>query len=202
MSTRLILVRHGQIPANVDHRWHGSTDDALTDRGLEEARRVAAYLARTHPLIAAVYTSPASRARSTATPIAAALGVPLLEAPGLAEYAIGVLEGTSFADLSMQHRFFEQADADFRWAPPGGESLDAVAKRVVETWRQIARSHPDAEVVAVSHGAAIAVGLAMLLHGAPRGWPRYSSRNASVSEIVFREPSPQLLTFNVVEHLE
>lgn len=202
MSTRFILVRHGQIPANVDHRWNGSTDNALTDRGLEEARRVAAYLARTHPLVAVVYTSPAERARSTATPIAAALGVPLIEAPGLAEYAIGVLEGASFADLSAQHRFFEQADADLTWAPPGGESLGAVAARVVETWRQIARAHPGSEIVVVSHGAAIAIGLTMLLHGDPRGWPRYSSRNASVSEIVFEEPSPQLVTLNIVKHLE
>jgi len=26
MSTRLLLVRHGQIAANLEHRWHGSTD--------------------------------------------------------------------------------------------------------------------------------------------------------------------------------
>jgi probable phosphoglycerate mutase len=202
MSTRLILVRHGQIPANVNQLWHGSTDDALTERGLEQAQLVAAYLVRAHPRVAAVYTSPAQRARSTASPIAAALGVPLIEAPGLAEYAIGVLEGTSFADLSNQHRFFEQADADLDWAPPQGESLGAVAARVVDTWQQIARNHRDAEVVVVSHGAAIAIGLTMLLHGEPRGWARYTARNASVSEIVLDEPSAQLVSLNIIEHLE
>ena len=202
MSTRLILVRHGQIPANVNQLWHGSTDDPLTERGLEQAQRVAAYLARTHPLVAAVYTSPAQRTRSTARPIAAALGVPLVEAPGLAEYSIGVLEGASFADLSNQHRFFEQADADLNWAPPQGESLGAVAARVVETWHQIAREHPATEVVVVSHGAAIAIGLNMLLHGHPRGWARYTARNASVSEIVLDEPASQLVSLNIIEHLE
>jgi broad specificity phosphatase PhoE len=75
MTTRLILVRHGQIDANIDNRWNGSTDKGLTGQGLEEARRVAAHLARTHPHVEAVYTSPAERARSTATPIAAALAV-------------------------------------------------------------------------------------------------------------------------------
>jgi broad specificity phosphatase PhoE len=202
MSTRLILVRHGQIPANVQQLWHGSTDEALTERGREQAQRVAAYIARTRPRVAAVYTSPAQRARATADPIAAALGVQLIEAPGLAEYAIGVLEGTSFAELSNQHRFFEQTDADLSWAPPDGESLGAVAARVVDTWHEIARANPDAEVVVVSHGAAIAIGLNMMLHGDPRGWARYTSRNASVSEIVLDEPSPQLVSLNIIEHLE
>jgi len=100
MTTRLILVRHGQIEANIDHRWNGSTDNGLTGQGLEESRRVAAHLARTRPGVEAVYTSPAVRARSTATLIAAELAVPLIVAPGLAEYAIGILEGESFADLA------------------------------------------------------------------------------------------------------
>ena len=198
---RLILVRHGQIDANLDHRWHGSTDKGLTDQGLEEARRVAAHLARTRPDVAAVYTSPAERARSTAIPIAAALGVPLIVSPGLAEYAIGILENELFADLLAQHRFFEQADADLSWAPPGGESLDAVGTRVVATWRKIAHDHPGSEIVVVSHGAAIAIGLNVLLQGGPRGWPRYRLRNASLTEIVLDDSSSQLVTLDVVEHL-
>jgi broad specificity phosphatase PhoE len=112
------------------------------------------------------------------------------------------LEGASYADLSAGHRFFEQADADLTWAPPGGESLGAVAERVAETLRQIARAHPDSEVVVVSHGAAIAIGLSVLLHDDPRGWARYSPRNASVSEILFEGALPQLVTLNIVEHLE
>jgi len=201
MSARLILVRHGQVEANIDHRWNGSTDKGLSGHGLEEAQRVAAHLVRTRPHVQAVYTSPAQRARSTATPIAAALGVLLSVAPGLAEYAIGVLEGESFADLAAQHRFCEQADADLTWAPPGGESLGAVGTRVVATWRKIAHEHPGSEIVVVSHGAAIASGLTVLLHDGPRGWPRYHVRNASVTEIVLH-PSPRLVMLDVVEHLQ
>lgn len=200
MTARLILVRHGQINANVELRWSGSTDEALTGRGMEEARRVATFLARAHPDVAAVYTSPADRARNTAIPIAVALGVPLRVAPGLAEYGIGVLEGETYADLSARHRFFEQADADLTWAPPGGESLETVGRRVVATWRGIVDHHPGAEVVAVSHGAAIAIGLTVLLHRDPRGWPRYRLRNASVTELTL-DPSPRLVEFDVVEHL-
>jgi broad specificity phosphatase PhoE len=197
MSTRLLLVRHGQIAANIDHRWHGSTDGELTEQGREEARRVAAHLSRMRPDVAAVYTSPLKRARDTAVEIATALGAPLVVEPGLAEYSIGVLENETFADLGGRHRFFEQAEADLTWAPPGGESLSAVATRVVATWRDVAKRHPAHEVALVSHGAAIATGLATLLDGDARVWLRYRLRNTSVTEIVL-DPKPTLVAFDLV----
>ena len=201
MSTRLLLVRHGEIAANIKRRWHGSTDGDLTERGQYESRRLAAYLAAKRPGTAAVYTSPLLRARSTATAIATALGVPLIVEPGLAEYAIGILENETYADLAARHRFFEQADADLGWAPSGGESLAGVGARVVAAWRAIARQHRDAEIIVVSHGAAIAVGLAVLLEDNPRVWMRYAVRNTSVTEFIM-EPVPQLVRIDVVEHLE
>jgi len=199
MPTRLLLVRHGQIAANVDARWHGSTDGVLTEQGREEGRRLAAHLARTRPDITAVCTSPLQRARDTAAAIADALGVPLLVEPGLAEYGIGVLENETYEDLAGRHRFFEQAEADLHWAPPGGESLNAVGGRVLAAWWSIAHRHSDPAVV-VSHGAAIAIGLAALLDHDPRIWPRYRLRNTSISEIEL-EPTPRLLAFNLVDHL-
>lgn len=200
MSTRLLLVRHGQIDANIDSRWHGSTDGELTAHGEAQARRVAAHLARTRPDVAAVYTSPLRRARDTAAPIAAALGLAVVVRPGLAEYAIGVLENETFSDLAARHRFFERSEADLSWAPPGGESLGTVAARVVATWQDVARAHPGAEVALVSHGAAIATGLATLLDGDPRAWSRYRIRNTSVTEIVLL-PAPRLVALDLVDHL-
>ncbi len=201
MSARLLLVRHGEIDANLDQRWHGSTDADLTERGRDESRRLAAHLARTRPQIAVVYSSPLIRARGTAELIATALAVPLVLEPGLAEYGIGVLENETFVDLAGRHRFFEQASADLDWAPEGGESLGVVGTRVVAAWRAIAERHPGAEVVVVSHGAAIAAGLAVLLHGDPRAWLRYHLRNTSVTEFMV-EPVPQLVTLDLVDHLE
>jgi broad specificity phosphatase PhoE len=200
VTTRLLLVRHGQIDANIDNRWHGSTDGELTARGLEQARLVAGHLARTRPDVAAVHTSPLKRARDTAAPIAAALRVPVFVTPGLAEYGIGVLEGETFADLAAIHRFFEQSVADVEWAPPGGESLSAVGARVVGAWREIADAHRGVEVVVVSHGAAIGIGLALLLKDDPRAWSSYKLRNTSVTEVEL-DPAPRLLAFDLVEHL-
>jgi probable phosphoglycerate mutase len=193
MSTRLLLVRHGEIGANRERRWHGSTESDLTSRGHEQVRRLAAHLARAHHGVAAVHTSPLRRAQQTARPIAAA--------PGLAEFGIGVLENESYDDLVGPHRFLERIAEDLDWAPSGGESLGAVAARVTAAWAVIARAHPAAPVVAVSHGAAIAAGLALLLDRDPRAWTRYHQRNASVSELELA-PTPRLLAFDRVDHLD
>jgi probable phosphoglycerate mutase len=199
--SRLLLVRHGQIDANLEHRWHGSTDRDLTAQGREEARRVATHLARTRPRIAAVYSSPLLRAQTTAAVIADAFNHPVLTLPGLAEYGIGILENETFEDLLGRHRFFDQAGADLRWAPPGGESLHEVGERVVAAWRHIAGAHRDREIIVVSHGAAIAIGLAIVLHDDARAWIRYRMRNTGITE-VHLEPEPRLVAFDVGEHLE
>ena len=57
-------------------------------------------------------------------------------------------------------------------------------------------------IIIISIFTPIAIGLTMLLHGEPRGWARYTARNASVSEIVLDEPSAQLVSLNIIEHLE
>jgi probable phosphoglycerate mutase len=200
MSTRLLLVRHGQIAANVEQRWHGSTDGPLTTRGHEQAVWVAAYLARTHPQIAAVYASPLQRAQDTGAPIAATLHLPLRTLAGLAEYGIGDLENETYDDLLGRHRFFDLAGGDITWAPPNGESLDAVGRRIEATWRQIADGHPGQEVVVVGHGAAMAIGIAVALHADPRAWFQYRTRNTSVSEIEL-DAVVRLVAFDVADHL-
>jgi probable phosphoglycerate mutase len=200
MSARLLLVRHGEIDANLAQRWHGSTDSRMTARGHEQVRLLAAHLARTHPDVVAVHSSPLERAQETARPIAATLDVPLSIAPALAEFGIGVLENELYADLAGRLGFFEQIAANVDWAPSGGESLGAVAARIVTAWRNIAAAQPSAEVVVVSHGAATAAGLAMLLDGDPRAWTRYHQHNTGLSELDLG-PQPRLLSFDRVDHL-
>ena len=201
---RLILVRHGQIAANLAGIWHDSTDSPLTDIGREQARRVGERLrsqtaaAEYRPVH--IVSSPLERTRHTAEAIGAALGLqPHLE-QDLREYAIGVLEGTPYQALVDEHRFFDKVRKDHGYAPPGGESLADVCRRVVEALARSANAYQGEDVIVVGHGAAIGVALGSLLDGDPTRWNHYGIKNCSITELCL-QPRPKVLRLNDIAHL-
>ena len=198
----VMLLRHGQIRANRQGRWHGSTDSPLTWRGRRQARRTARLLAATGTPIGAIYSSPLARCRDTAGTIAEALSLPVEIHDGLREYALGDWENERFDDLAGRYKFIERATRDHDFAPPGGgETLRQVAQRIVPAIREIHAGHPDDErVLVVSHGAAMAVALGTLLDGDPGRWTQYHFANCSLTELVL-SPAPCVTFFNETNHL-
>ena len=67
--TRLILIRHGQSQANTLSVFAGHTDSPLTELGMEQAERTAAYVAENYE-IAAVYSSDLCRASAVGEKVA------------------------------------------------------------------------------------------------------------------------------------
>ncbi|MAR90652.1 MAG: histidine phosphatase family protein [Pseudomonadota bacterium] len=200
-TTHLILIRHGQIQANVDKRWHGWTDSHLTELGIAQAERVAQRLHREHPDISAIYASPLRRTQQTARLIADILELDVVEEPRIKEYGIGIWEGETFADLHSKHGFFKAVEADPHYAPEQGESIAQVGTRVTQALQSFLDRHPGEKVVAVSHGAAMALALAGLFHQDWYAWGQYYFMNTSVTEVRLGEP-PELIRFNCVAHLE
>ena len=197
---RLLLVRHGQISANVERVWHGSTDSALTERGHAEAESVARLLVSDRFAPEALYSSPLERTRKTAAAIARATGLDVVPDAGLAEYSIGELEGESYAKLFQEHRFFDRIREDPDFAPPGGESPNQVVARVVGAFERIASAHPGRQVVVVGHGAAMGLAIAHLLGDAQAEFQKYHKANCALSELVFGD-APELVRFNETDHL-
>lgn len=198
---RLLLLRHGQIKANRQGRWHGSTDSALTWRGRRQARRTARFLAAQPGPIVAIYSSPLQRCQDTAAAVADRLGLPVAIHDSLREYAIGEWENLPFRQLAEQHQFIEVARTDHEFAPPGGESLRQVAERIVPALEEIDERHDGEEqVLLVSHGAALAVALGVLLEDNPASWTNYQFANCSLTELVL-SPAPYVNFFNSTRHL-
>lgn len=200
MMTHLILIRHGQIQANLDRLWHGWTNSPLTPIGSEQATLVADRISREHHDATALYASPLIRTTDTARAIGSAIGLSVISEPRIKEYGIGVLEGTSFDALRDQHDFFGQVERDPRYRPTDGESISEVADRVEAALTDIANRHPGEKVIAVSHGAAMALGLARLLDGDHYAWNKYQFNNTGVTELTLAS-KPELVRFNCVEHL-
>lgn len=158
--TRFLLVRHG-------------AHDLLT-RGIIAGRQAAVHLnalgkkqaeqiaERLHGLpIDAVYSSPLDRARETAAPLAAKLGLPVQIADEFDEIDFGTWTNCAFAELDevpeWQHwnRFRSTA------VTPAGESMVNVQARALRKILELQRRH--AFVVIFTHGDVIRAVLAHFL---------------------------------------
>jgi phosphoserine phosphatase len=74
VATTILLVRHGHVPGISPERFRGRADIELTERGHEEARKSADWIARSwQPTI--IYTSPLKRCRDTGAEIGRRCGV-------------------------------------------------------------------------------------------------------------------------------
>lgn len=167
--TRLVLVRHGATSATAQRRYSGRADPPLSRLGLDQAARVAARLAAELPAPAAVLSSPRRRCVAVAHRIAAATECPTSVDEELAECDFGEWEGRTFEEVRAGWPAAHAA-----WlgstsvAPPGGESLDAVAARVRRFVERVRRSHQAASVVVVSHTSPLKLVLRDALGGGDR----------------------------------
>ena len=96
--TLMYLVRHGRSVWNAAGRIQGQIDIELDKIGLQQAQRIADRLER-EP-IAAIYSSPLLRARSTAEAIAARFDLPVTPDVRLMEYDFGVLSGMTWDEVT------------------------------------------------------------------------------------------------------
>jgi probable phosphoglycerate mutase len=199
--TCLTLVRHGQTKANADGVFHGVTNTPLTPRGLEQAKRVAARLGRSHRSVTALYASNLDRAQQTAHMIARKLDLPVRTDDTLREVNLGSWEGLTNAELESKHRLWERSREDPDFAPHGGESAREVGMRTAQTLRRIACDHISEQVIVVGHGGAICSALAVLLETEPLTGDEYFMKNTAVTELIF-EPEPRLVKLNCAVHLE
>ena len=202
MSTHTILtlIRHGETGANLEGIWQGSMDAPLNERGLAQADRVAAYLGDRCADASALYSSPLQRAYRTAEAIAEAVGLTPQIEEELTEYHLGSWEGKTYDVLQHEHRLWHHMSRDPDFAPHGGESPRQVTDRFSRTLLRIARSNPGERVIVVAHGGGFSMSLGHLLAGGYSEWQPVMD-NCAVTELVV-EPTPELLSFNLTDHLE
>lgn len=194
MPGKMLLLRHGQIKANRQRRWHGSTDSPLTFIGRRQAKRVSRLL-KNQPL-SAVYASPLQRCQQTATLATRHSGLAINTMDGLAEMSVGEWENTLFKDLAQEHGFFEKLSADPDHRAPGGESTAEVFDRAYEALCEIDANHGADDVVVVcGHGVTFGVLLAKLINNNPCAWPEFQMSNCGITEFEL-SPGPLIISFN------
>lgn len=187
----ILLVRHGETASNAA-RILQTPDIPLSERGIAQAERLAARLARLG--VAMIVSSDYARAQMTAERVRAATGAAIELWPELRERNFGALRGRAYAELG-----FDPFAADY--APPDGESWSDFHARTARAWpRVLARARAlGGNLAVITHGLVVRafaereVGLGGL--EPPLAWP-----NTSLT-IVASDPPPSLEVLNCVEHL-
>ncbi|MBP8532409.1 histidine phosphatase family protein [Streptomyces sp. MK37H] len=196
--TDFVLVRHGETVWHAENRYAGRTDVPLTEHGHKQAAELGAWAAGRR--LDAVLSSPLSRARLTAGPAAAALGLTPRVDERLYEVDFGRGEGLTRAE--MRERFPAELGA-FLADPvahhlPGGEDPAAAAGRAIACLTDIAHEVPEGRVLVVAHSTLVRLVLCQLL-GIPLAryrqvFPRLE--NGALTELRLRDGRASLLRLN------
>ncbi len=201
-ATRLICVRHGETAWNVEARLQGQLDIPLNDRGREQARRTAHWLAEDRPDV--VVSSDLVRAQATASAIATFNRCPLELDPGLRERSFGSFQGLTHTEVAerwpAQAARWKTRDPEF--APGDGESLTVFFARCLEATLRIAEAHAGKTVVLVAHGGVLDClyrAAARVPLDAPRIW---SLDNAAINRLLFTSSGLTLVGWNDTSHLD
>ncbi len=151
-TTRLHLIRHGQVEGFAEKRYNGQADVALTELGQAQTR---AYVERVAEVpLRAVFSSDLSRSRFGAALIAAEHRVSHQVDARLRELHIGDWEGLTWREIQQRWPVEWQARLDdlVNIAAPGGENLLQMATRVRDAVTEILARHRGEEIALVAHG--------------------------------------------------
>jgi len=204
-ATRVLLVRHGQSQGNAEQRFGGHSSTPLSERGRQEAEATARALQSES--ITAIYSSDLLRAVETATPLAEALGLEIIQTSAFRERSVGHMEGLTFEEAATQHpdEYAALLRRDFEHVLLGGESYRQLLDRGSQQLDRIIEEHRGATIVVFSHTGTIYI-LALHLMGAldaPTLRPVWiASSNCGISRFnLHSDDFVRVLAINDTRHL-
>ncbi len=174
----LLVIRHAE-PVRVTAAETGGApaDPGLTDRGREQSRRLAGWLAPEG--VDRVVSSPLRRAVETAAPLAAVIGADVEIDDELCEYDRAADSYIPVEEMRAEKDERWLAMVEGRWEDFGGEHPERFRARIVPCLERIIGSSPGGRVAVVCHGGVINVYLAAVLGLDRHLWfePGYTSIN-------------------------
>jgi len=201
---KLILIRHGETYWNHERRVQGGDSDIeLNDTGLEQARKLAAFL-ENEP-IAAILSSPLQRAIATAEVIASHHQLPVEIDQGLRELKVGELEGMSVSNLSTTFSQFlmQWWQEGGPMKLPNGESLVELQQRAWEAVERLLERHKTnhehsekTTVIIVSHYFVTLAIILKALNLPLDCFTKFKVDLGGVSILEFRDYEARLVAFN------
>jgi probable phosphoglycerate mutase len=140
----ILLIRHGETALNVA-RVLQPADTPLSDRGLAQAKALAARLASMD--VRSIISSDLPRTVQTSQQISAATGAPIETTPLLQERNFGDWRGLPYDGVTGSRLAMNEA-------PPNGESIEQFEQRVARAFAHVVerRAAIGGNVAVVTHG--------------------------------------------------
>ncbi|QJR11516.1 Putative phosphoserine phosphatase 2 [Usitatibacter rugosus] len=185
MSTRFVILRHGETQWNVESRIQGHTDSELTMLGWKQAAALGRRMEGEK--FDVLISSDLGRAYNTADSVATRTGHEIVSDPRLRERSFGVAEGLTYGELDHQFpdAFSRVRETDPDFVIPGGETRRQFQDRVKSAFESIAAEYPEKRVVVVCHGGVLAA-LYRVMHGIAVSAPHpIPIANASFNAVAF-----------------
>jgi broad specificity phosphatase PhoE len=201
LPTDLLLIRHGESIWNREGRVQGWLDPPLSERGLEQAVRLAERMSEWP--IAAVYASTLERARVTAECIARAHKLAVTLDERLREHRLGAIQGLTGSEIHAKYpEQFALAGRTDRWVPaPDEEPVTEFMHRVRAAGDDVLSRHREQMVAIVSHGGSINRLLMSWLGIDPQRHPPFHVDNASLTHVRMTDALMQIRMLNDISHL-
>lgn len=163
----IILLRHGATRGNEEHRYVGTTDEALTPESIRKLAAAAGGF-RTRFLCGRpvlLLVSPMKRCRQTAELLTGGLAADSFSfaervVPDFRETDFGAFEYKTFAQLDGDPEYQRFIDSGGKTPFPGGESRSEVQERVTRAFREelgklSGTGCPPDTIVVICHGGTI-----------------------------------------------
>lgn len=215
MTTRVVIVRHGQSSYNAERRIQGRTDvSTLTEKGRKDARKVGAALSRL--TFAAVYSSPLQRAKHTAEAIAECFSSspPVKPVEQLMEVDLPLWQGMLLAEVKEKfaedYRIWQQKPDELMMAVPQTQGVKehypvlALFEQARQFWQEILPRHSGETILIVGHNGINRALICTALEISPKRYHSIQQSNCGVSVLNFSEElgqPVQLESMNQISHL-
>ncbi len=185
---RIFFMRHGDTGQR--GRYIGSTDIALSERGIAQLQQIAPTI---HTMsIDLVLVSPLYRCLQSLE----ILGLTGEKEPLLQEVDFGLWEGKTFAEIAAQYpEYIEKWATDKNFSFPQGESLAAFRSRI----RQLASrlyNEGVSSIFLMAHGGVLRALICELLHLPMENYLLFDVAPGHLSEIVLHSDGGVLKSFN------
>jgi probable phosphoglycerate mutase len=215
LSTRVIIVRHGQSSYNSQGRIQGRSDDSiLTEKGKTDAAQVADIL-KNIPIDAA-YCSPLQRAKSTAEIIVSGLdsAVTLQPDKQLMEIDLPLWENLFKEDVKanfpQEYRFWKDKPHELRMQIPTDDGVKehypvlALYEQAKGFWQKLLKEHQGDTVLIVAHNGINRALIATAMGMSPSRYHAIQQSNCGITVLNFagsRGEAVQLESLNLTSHV-